>query len=77
MKKAANCGKGLRDVMLEIGPAKITVSDLWTVLDPSEVTPAETAKVKREVDDFSPGWLTDHVSTYIYRIPYIPLTMIR
>ena len=68
MKKAANCGKALRDVLLEIGPVKITVSDLWTALNPSEVTPAETAKVKKEVDDFALGWLTDSVSIYIYFI---------
>lgn len=35
--------------MLEIGPVKITVSDLWTVLEPSEVTPAESARVKTGV----------------------------
>ena len=68
MKKAANCGKGLRDVLLELGPVKITVSDLWTALNPSEVTPAETAKVKKEVNDVLLGWLTDPVSIHIYFI---------
>lgn len=53
---------GLRDVMLEIGPVKITVSDLWTVLDPSEVTAAEAARIQTGVAQFLPGWLTDAVN---------------
>ena len=71
VKKGANCGKGLRDVMLEIGPVKITVSDLWTVLEPSEVTPAEAAKVNTEGAQFLPGWLTDAVSMNMYSNEYI------
>ena len=54
--------------MLEMGPVKITVSDLWTVLDPSEVTPAEAARIKVGVAQFLPGWLTDAVSMNIYSI---------
>ena len=54
--------------MLEMGPVKITVSDLWTVLDPSEVTPAEAATIKAGVAQFLPGWLTDAVSMDIYSI---------
>lgn len=57
--------------MLEIGPVKITVSDLWTVLEPSEVTPAESARVKTGVAQFLPGWLTDAVSMNIYSSEYI------
>ena len=57
---------GLRDVMLEIGPVKITVSDLWTVLDPSEVTAAEAARIQTGVAQFLPGWLTDAVSMNIH-----------
>ena len=48
----ANCGKGLKDILLEIGPVKITVSDNWTALNPSEVTPTETTKVEKEVMTF-------------------------
>lgn len=57
--------------MLEIGPVKITVSDLWTVLEPSEVTPAESARVQIGVAQFFPGWLTDAVSMNIYSSEYI------
>ena len=67
---------GLRDVMLEIGPVKITVSDLWTVLDPSEVTAAEAARIQTGVAQFLPGWLTDAVNNIFQRMhPIIILYM--
>ena len=57
--------------MLEIEPMKITVRDLWAILELSEVTPAEAARVKTEVAQFLPGWLTDAVSTNMYSSEYI------
>ena len=32
--KAKSIGLGINDVMLEVGPARLTVSDLWTLILP-------------------------------------------
>ena len=55
----------LRDSVLEVGPFKVTVSDLLTTLTPGTLSKKETQKIKQEIPAFVDGWLTDTVSTYI------------
>ena len=50
------------DAMLEFGPVKTTLGDLWTCNPHAEITAAESAKLK-DAGSFSDGWLHDSVSS--------------
>ncbi|CAH3135730.1 unnamed protein product [Pocillopora meandrina] len=50
---------GIDDVMLEIGPSRLTVGDLWTLLPPHEA--AQCYLVTSSIRDFVGGWLVDKV----------------
>lgn len=54
-----------RDAMLEVQLVKITVADLWTIIEPTEITSEEYKQIKEEVPAFIPGWLTDNVCTLV------------
>lgn len=47
--------------MLDIGPFKITVSDLLTTLSPGTLSAKETKIIKEAIPTFEDGWLTDKV----------------
>lgn len=51
---------GIDDVMLEIGPSRLTVGDLWTLLPPHEA--AQCYLVTSSIRDFVGGWLVDKVA---------------
>ena len=51
---------GIHNVMLEIGPSRLTVGDLWTLLPP-HVT-AQCSSVTSSIKNFVGGWLVDKVA---------------
>lgn len=51
----------LRDSVLEVGPFKVTVSDLLTTLTPGTLSTKETQKIKQQIPAFVDGWLTDTI----------------
>ena len=61
VKGATEDGTEFVDAMLEFGPMKIIVGDLWTCIPPAEIT-AECAKLK-DAGSLSDGWLHDSVSS--------------
>ena len=62
VKRATEDGTEFVDAMLEFGPVKIIVGDLWTCIPPAEITMAECAKLK-DAGSLSDGWLHDSVSS--------------
>ena len=58
---------GIRDSVLEVGPFKVTVSDLLATLPPSTLSAKETQKIKEEIPSFVDGWLTDTVSSTVFQ----------
>ena len=59
--------------MLDVELSRLTVGDLWTVIQPKMITTGELDKIKMEVPAFKPGWLTDTVCIFALhkRIPII------
>ena len=57
--KAKGVNPGIHHVMLEIGPSRLMVGDLWTLLPPHVAVQhsSETNSMK----DFVGGWLVDKV----------------
>jgi hypothetical protein len=53
------------DAVLDIGPFKVTLSDLCTTLQPETLCAPVAKQIKEKVPGFVPGWLADTVSTYI------------
>lgn len=51
------------DVVLEIGPFRVTLYDLWSTLQPGTLSASVEKQIKDEVPRFVPGWLADTVST--------------
>ena len=47
--------------MLEVQLSRLTVADLWTVIQPKMLTPVELEQIKNEIPAFNPGWLIDTV----------------
>ena len=58
---------GIRDSVLEVGPFKVTVSDLLATLPPCTLSAKETQKIKEEIPSFVDGWLTDTVSSTVFQ----------
>ncbi|XP_066023321.1 uncharacterized protein [Pocillopora verrucosa] len=52
---------GIRDSVLEVGPFKVTVSDLLATLPLGTLSAKETQKIKEEIPSFVDGWLTDMI----------------
>lgn len=50
---------GIDNVMLEIGPSRLTVGDLWTLLPPHVA--AQYSSVTSSIGNFVGGWLVDKV----------------
>ena len=50
------------DTVLDIGPFKVTCSDLWSTLQPAILSTPVAKQIEEEVPGFVPGWLTDTVS---------------
>ena len=50
------------DSVLTIGPFKVTLSDLWSILQPGSVSPSVCKQIKDDVHRFVPRWLADTVS---------------
>ena len=51
---------GIDNVMLEIGPSRLTVGDLWTLLPPHVA--AQYSSVTSSIGNFVGGWLVDKVA---------------
>ena len=51
---------GIDNVMLEIGPSRLTVGDLWTLLPPHVA--AQCSSVTSSIGNFVGGWLVDKVA---------------
>ena len=51
------------ECILQIGPFKITVSDLLTTLPPGTLSAKETQRITNSIPTFTGGWLTDTVSS--------------
>ena len=68
IKLAGDNGLNLRDAMLEVELIKVTVADLWTVIEPKQITNAECNKLRKEVTSFTPGWLTDTVRMFFFLV---------
>ena len=54
--------------MLEVELIKVTVADLWTVIEPKQITKAECQKVRKELPSFTPGWLIDTVRMFFFLV---------
>ena len=65
--KTLQVNTGIRDSVLEVGPFKVTVSDLLATLPPSTLSAKETQKIKEEIPSFVDGWLTDTVSSTVFQ----------
>ena len=57
-------GIPLRSPYLDFGPAKLTRRDVWSLIPPQEVPSGQYSKIKKEVPDFVPGWLSDMVRKF-------------
>ena len=61
--------------MLEIHGLPLSLSDLWSLVPPAEISSQQQANIVAHNSDFVPGWLTDHVInnfTYLYlRFSYV------
>ena len=49
---------------LDFGLAKLTRRDIWSLIPPQEVPTGQYSKIKNEVPDFVPGWLSDMVRKF-------------
>lgn len=49
--------------MLEFGPSKVTLQDLWTLIPPNEMTKYAATLIENKT--VAPGWLSDTVSQVI------------
>lgn len=49
--------------MFQVGPAKLTVSDQWTLIPPEVAKRHQRAT--RAIPGFQPGWLMDKVHNFI------------
>ena len=65
--KTLQVNTGIRDSVLEVGPFKVTVSDLLATLPPGTLSAKETQKIKEEIPSFVDGWLTDTVSSTVFQ----------
>ena len=65
--KTLQVNTGIRDSVLEVGPFKVTVSDLLATLPPCTLSAKETQKIKEEIPSFVDGWLTDTVSSTVFQ----------
>ena len=65
--KTLEVNTGIRDSVLEVGPFKVTVSDLLATLPPCTLSAKETQKIKEEIPSFVDGWLTDTVSSTVFQ----------
>lgn len=61
--RASKMGLKMTDIMFHAGPAKLTVSDAWTLIHP------EVAKRNKNFNSaipaFEPGWLVDKVLVFL------------
>ena len=65
--KTLQVNTGIRDSVLEVGPFKVTLSDLLATLPPGTLSAKETQKIKEEIPSFVDGWLTDTVSSTVFQ----------
>ena len=65
--KTLHVNTGIHDIVLEVGPFKVTLSDLLATLPPGTLSPKETQKMKEEIPSFVDGWLTDTVSRSVFQ----------
>ena len=56
---ANTVGLGINDVMLEVGPARLTVSDLWMLIPPN--ISSRHSSLTTSIKGFVKGWLVDKV----------------
>ena len=50
------------DPVLQVGPFKVTLVDLWTLLPPGKIGRNELQNIMKEQRTFVQGWLADTVS---------------
>ena len=75
--EAHKIGLGTNSIMIEVGPTKLTVGDLWTLIPP-DVARRHNSETK-SLKNFRPGWLIDKVITslMLYRIGIYQTTVNR
>ena len=56
---ANRVGLGINGVVLEVGPARLTVSDLWTLIPPN--ISSRHSSLTTSITGFVKGWLVDKV----------------
>lgn len=61
----ANWKLGLCDTLLVLGPHNITPGDLWTLVPPTKLSDKDRRAIGLVIHDFTPGWLSDNVSSNI------------
>ena len=47
---------------LDVGPARLTKRDVWSLIPPRAISTSAIKNLKGKVRDFTPGWLSDMVS---------------
>ena len=57
---AKKVGLGINDVMLQVGPSRLTVSDLWTLIAPN--ISSRHSSITNSIKGFVGGWLADKVT---------------
>lgn len=76
LTNASKIGLGLNDVMLEVGPARLTVSDLWTLIPPN--ISSRHSFITNSIKGFVGGWLVDKVISvrvFVMRAEHIQLAI--
>ena len=58
----------LGECILQLGPFRVTLSDLLTTLSPGTLTERETKKITASIPTFTDGWLTDTESSFFHVI---------